>query len=145
MYIYGLALKPERKKPMRAPVSSVTVRELEGIIGDVRGSSRGEQVGILSYEQWKEACGEINTIIPWWYRRVCVCVSGYSFGPRDVGRQICFEAGVILEITEETRPCSRMNEVMPGLRDALRNWRGGVRSNVIVGGTLAQNEKFRIM
>jgi MOSC domain-containing protein YiiM len=75
-------------------------------------------------------------------RRANICVSFHSFGRQDVGKKIYAGNGdVILQITGETKPCSRMDEVVPGLRKALEsNWRGGVTCRVICGGDLRLNE-----
>jgi len=46
-------------------------------------------------------------------------------------------AGIILEITGETKPCERMEEQHVGLLEALKpEWRGGVTCKVIKGGRL---------
>jgi len=53
-----------------------------------------------------------------------------------IGQQVRI-GGVVLEITEETKPCSRMDEAHDGLRQALvPEWRGGVTCRVISGGPL---------
>ncbi len=94
---------------------------------------------MISPEKGEEACSEIATNIPVSSRRANVCVVGHSFGPGDVGKK--FHAnGVVLEITGETKPCGRMDEVAPGLRKALeKDWRGGVTCRVVSGGVIEQN------
>lgn len=44
---------------------------------------------------------------------------------------------VMLEIANQTVPCSRIDEACPGLRKALHpEWRGGVTCKVLKGGEI---------
>jgi MOSC domain-containing protein YiiM len=123
-------------------IASVTITE--GIVGDCRGKgglTGNRQITIVSLEQWQEACSEICRTLPFHERRANLCIHGHSFGPDDVGKEIEFENGVILKVTGETKPCSRMDKAHEGLRKALEsNWRGGVTCCVIRGGTIKVNE-----
>ncbi len=144
MFIYGIAVKRQRKDPLEL-VEQVSITERDGIVGDCRGGGgvlRRRQVTVISLEQWEEACREIGKELPFSSRRAGICVSGYSFGPQDKGKKIYLgSGGVVLEITGETKPCSRMDEITPGLRKALEpNWRGGATCRVIYGGDLMQNQ-----
>ncbi len=142
MQIYGIAVKTAKRGAMQE-VERVNVIEAEGLEGNYRKilASTKRQVTIISLVQWHEACGEINTLLPWHSRRAQICIDGYRFGPSDIGKKIRFKNGVILEITGETKPCSRMDEIHQGLRLALKfDYRGGVTCRVIEGGTLYRNE-----
>lgn len=99
------------------------------------------------------ACCEIGKELPWTNRRANLFLG--SFGERAgsglLGRHITFlcdegkDAGVILEITQELKPCTQMNKVYPGLQGALaKNWRGGVACRVVRGGILSYADLFRI-
>jgi len=49
---------------------------------------------------------------------------------------------VSLKITGETTPCKRMDELFPGLKNALvPNWHGGVTCKVIKGGAIKECDK----
>ena len=130
------------------PVRHASVTENEGIVGDCRGKGGlfgQRQVTLTSLEQWLEACDELGVRLPAFARRANICISGYSFGPTDVGKKLVFLSGLILEITGETKPCSRMDEVCQGLRGALEpNWRGGVTCRVIKGGDLDIDTQIEI-
>src|SRR5690606_26694303 len=43
----------------------------------------------------------------------------------------------VIDIRGETRPCERMDEALPGLRDAMKpDWNGGVFGTIVVGGVI---------
>ncbi len=135
-----------KKGPMLS-LGNAAVTKKEGISGDYRGKGGllgKRQITILSLEQWMEACREIGQNILSSERRANIVTTGHKYGPEDVGKQIRFEGGVILEITGETTPCDRMDKVYPGLRKVLANWRGGATCKVIEGGVLRELESFTI-
>lgn len=140
MLVYSIAIKPRKKGPMQlVHHASITIKE--GIVGDCRGGGGmfgRRQVTLISLEQWWAACLEVGQLLPVESRRANICICGHLFGPQDKGKRL-YIRDVVLEITGETKPCSRMDEVAPGLQKALQNWRGGVTCQVITGGTLADN------
>lgn len=144
MWIWGIAIKPQKRGPMEE-VASVMVTAQDGIEGDCRGrggTSRKRQVTVLSLFQWEQACAELGKALPWTLRRANVLVKGISnpelrFGPDNVGRKLYLASGLVLQVTGETDPCSRMDEAYPGLKDALsKDWRGGVTCRVEEEGRL---------
>src|SRR3989338_1122530 len=145
MQIVGIAIK-RMKRGLMEPLESVEVTEDGGLSGDHRGHgglTGGRQVTVISLEQWEEACKEIGQQLTVRSRRANVAITGYTFGPGDVNKVICFNNGVTLQVTGETKPCKRMDEISMGLLDALTpNWRGGVTCRVLRGGTLRLNESF---
>ena len=135
--IVGIAIKTATRAEMELK-DNCWVTYLDGIIGDHQGSrtagseSSKRQVTVLSEEQWDATCVELGIKIPWHARRAQLCVSGMIFGPADVGRYLIVNGTALLEITGETTPCERMDEIFPGLRAALaKDWRGGVTCRVI--------------
>ena len=145
--IVGIALK-ETKRALMREVPSIEISVEDGLKGDFRGKggiTRKRQVTVLSIQQWEKVCRELGTSLPWFTRRANLCVDGLTFGPEDVGKIICIGTAVELEITGETKPCERMNEAFPGLKDVLSTeWRAGVTCRVRKGGTVYLNFCVRL-
>ena len=98
-----------------------------------RSSTR--QVTIIAREQWQEMMFEMGASVDPSARRANVMVSGVELeGSRDRTLRI---GAVRIRIRGETRPCERMDEALPGLRDAMSGrWRGGVFGMVLDDGVV---------
>jgi MOSC domain-containing protein YiiM len=105
------------------------------------------QVTLLSHEQWSETCGELGVsheILPWQVRRANILVGDIRFNEGCVNKILRIGSTVRLQITGETKPCNRMDEVHPGLREALiPGWRGGVTCNIREGGVIKVDDEVR--
>ncbi|MBW8744060.1 MAG: MOSC domain-containing protein [Sphingomonas sp.] len=126
--------------------ADVTVEQ--GLQGDFRGSLKPgrnrRQVTVLAAEGWREALRELDAAIPWEQRRANLLVEGLSLEQSE-GARILFDSGLVLEVTGECDPCSRMEEVAPGLKAVLLpHWRGGVTTIVIESGPIRVGDKVRI-
>lgn len=138
MQIVGIALRSNKRIPMQE-VPSGYIHLISGLSGDFRSqvAKSDRKITLLSSEQWAEACAELGAELPWYERRANICISGENFGPEHVGQQILFGKSVVLRVTGQTEPCQRMDEVRPGLKEALaKNWRGGVTCFVVQGGDI---------
>lgn len=145
MKLLGIAIKGAKKVAMSI-LNSARVSQEAGVVGDYRGSlSTKRQVTLLSKEQWSEACKEISVIVPWEARRSNLLIEGHRFCSTDVGKLISIGKDVVLEITGETAPCSRMDETKNGLKSALEvEWRGGVTARVLMGGEIEVGDEVMI-
>lgn len=144
MILYGIATKPVKRGPM-VPVKSglITSTGLDGnyynALRDFVRSKR--QVTVISLDQWNDAMKELDADLPWHIRRANLCVSSHNFGPDDMGKTLIINGHAALEITGETGPCKRMEEILPGLQAALTpSWRGGVTCRVLKGGAIRSGE-----
>ena len=123
-------------------------REL-GIAGDFRGAivpgkSSRRQISLIEAESWASALHDLGADVPWQERRANLLVSGIRL-PREPGRVIAIGPDLRIETTCECDPCSRMEEVAPGLKAALLpDWRGGVLGRVISDGAIAVGDEVRI-
>ncbi len=137
-----IAVTPRQLQPMEL-ISKAEIRVDEGIVGDARGGNKTRQVSVLFEEDWLAACEDLNASLPWESRRAGLLVNGAE-NPKALGARISI-GDVILEVTEETKPCQLMEKVKPGLRQALApDWRGGVCCRVVQGGHIAQGDHVEI-
>ena len=76
--------------------------------------------------------------------RVNLLVEGLAL-EQSQGARIMFDSGLVLEVTGECDPCSRMEEIAPGLKAVLLpHWRGGVTTIVIESGPIRVGDNVRI-
>lgn len=136
----------------RAPMEVLDRAEVSveaGIAGDHRGRRKPggtgrRQVTLMERADWEAATAAIDRSIPWQERRANLLVDGFDL-PQVPGTRLRVGETVVLEITCETDPCPRMETLAPGLYDALLpDWRGGVCTRVLAGGTIAVGDTIRI-
>lgn len=146
MHLISIAIKRAKRMPLDV-VANAQVTVDGGMTGDVRGAGgpeRKRQITIVNMNQWLDACDELRADMPWYTRRANLLVDMPPLGPHLVGRFLRFpKTGVVLEVTGETKPCARMDEIRPGLQAALTpDWRGGITCRVVTGGMLTGNLRF---
>lgn len=136
--VIGIAVRKASRAPMQEADRMEVTRE-RGFSGDFRGASGPRQVTVVSAEAWDDACRELGRDLPWTDRRANLCVKGIQL---EHSQDAVLRIGdVVLCVTGETDPCSRMDEAASGLCRALKpDWRGGVCCRVIQGGTIAKGD-----
>jgi len=145
--LIGIARKPRSRGQVEL-LDHAAVGVDTGIAGDHRGAIRPgksgrRQVTIMAAEDWVAVTAELGKTIGWEQRRVNLLSEGIDL-PREPGSRLRI-GGVVLEITGECDPCSRMEEIATGLKGALiPGWRGGRISKVIEGGTIALGDEIEI-
>ena len=125
-----------------------TVTREAGIVGDFRGAMKGKpyrrQVTLMERGDWAAATAAVAHTIQWEERRANLLVDGLNL-PQVRGVRLRIGADVVLEITREADPCERMEALAKGLKAALSSdWRGGVCTMVIQGGSIAVGDEIRI-
>jgi len=140
--LLGVAIKSASKAPV-VSLDNATISLESGVQGDHRGKPGDRQVTVLSRESWEDACQQIDQDLPWTVRRANLLIEGPSLVDSTGSR---LQVGdVVLEITGETKPCPRMDEASPGLKDALvPAWRGGATCKVIRGGKVSIGDPVSI-
>ena len=126
-------IKRSKLGPMDPAEHAVLVQG-EGIQGNA--NQRGKrQVTIIEEEVWQEMMRELNANIEPSVRRANLMVSGI---PLRASRGRVLRVGeCAIEIYGETKPCERMDEELPGLKDTMQNdWRGGVYGVILTGGEI---------
>ena len=151
--LMGIARHDRPRGPMET-LGHVAVTAAEGVHGDFRGAVRPgkrprRQVSLIEAESWAAALDELgrpdDPALPWWVRRANLLTQGIRL-PREVGAVIAIGADLRIEVTTECDPCSRMEEIAPGLKAVLTpDWRGGVLGRVIAEGDIAVGDEIRIL
>ncbi len=121
-----------------------TVGTDSGVAADSRGRPGNRQVTVLAEEDWDRACAEAGADLPWHARRANLLVRGLALADTG-GRRLRIGEQVVLQVTGELEPCSRMDEAHEGLREALvPDWRGGLTCRVVSGGRIATGDSVRL-
>ncbi|WP_371741601.1 MOSC domain-containing protein [Novosphingobium sp. 9U] len=112
------------------------------------GGKGRRQVSLIEAESWATALDELQVhpdeALPWHARRANLLVEGLRL-PREEGYVVAIGATLRILITQECDPCSRMEEILPGLKAALlADWRGGFLGKVIADGDIAVGDEVRI-
>lgn len=128
-------------------VQTVRVTVETGLDGDFRGALKPgrnkRQVSLMEVGDWAQAMTLIGHDLPWWERRANLLVENFDL-PQTLGVRVRV-GEVLLEITKECDPCSRMETIAEGLRAALTpDWRGGALAQVIEGGRISVGDTIRI-
>jgi MOSC domain-containing protein YiiM len=143
----GIARHARPRGPIEV-LDRVGVTLAGGLDGDFRGAVKPggkgrRQVSLIERGDWAATMAELGLDLPWWMRRANLLVEDFDL-PQVPGTRIRIGT-VVLEITQECDPCSRMEEIAPGLKAALTpDWRAGALAKVIEGGDIALGDTIRI-
>lgn len=146
--VAGIARHARPRGEMQV-IDRVRITVESGLDGDFRGAvkpgGRGRrQVSLIERGDWEAAMADLGVDHHWSARRANLLVDGLDLPQQDGARLRIGE--VVLEITQECDPCSRMEEIEPGLKAALTpDWRGGALAKVIAGGEIAVGDTIAIM
>ena len=144
----GIARHARPRGPIET-IDRVAVTIEAGLDGDFRGSVKPggkglRQVSMMEAGDWATAMREIGHDLPWWTRRVNLLVADLDL-PQQGGVRLRIGAEVVIELTKQCDPCSRMEEIASGLKAALTpDWRGGALGRVRIGGEIAVGDEIRI-
>ena len=141
--LVGIARREEKRAAMET-LESAEVREESGVANDFRGKPGKRQVTLVSASAWAAVCEELGQEIPWTTRRANFLIEGINF-PKRSG-DVIEVGGVRLLVTMEVDPCSRMEEQVAGLKQAMTpDWRGGVACTVLKGGTVRLGDDVAVL
>lgn len=130
------------RKGVMDPADSARLLPDHGLEGNPRHGSR-RQVTIIEAEAWEEMMRELGADVDPSARRANLLVSGVRL--RDTRGRLLLVGECAIEIGGETRPCERMDDALPGLREAMKpDWRGGVFGRVLVGGMVRVGDRVEL-
>ncbi len=126
------------KRATRGPMDAQTRATLvagKGLVGNANQGGK-RQVTIISAERWAELMQQLGAQVDPAARRANLMVRGLNlFESRNRILQI---GPCRLRILGETRPCERMDEAWPGLREMMKkDWGGGAFAEVLDDGEIA--------
>ncbi len=135
----GIARKAYPGSPMEV-IDHAFLSTAMGVTGDARGIVKNgknkRQVSLMELADWRAATAEIGADVAWQERRANLLVDGLDL-PQRGGAIIRVGETARIETTMECDPCIRMEQVAPGLMEALRpDWRGGVLGRVLSDGEI---------
>jgi len=126
------------KRAHRGPMDEhahATVVAGRGIVGNANQGGK-RQVTIIDETRWTDLMAEVGATAAPRARRANLLVRGLDLV--DTRGRVLRIATVRLRIVGETRPCEQMDDVWPGLQEAMRHrWGGGVFAEVVEGGEIA--------
>jgi len=144
----GIARHGRPRGPIEI-LDAVHVSVEAGLAGDFRGAVKPgrkakRQVSLIERSDWDAAMAELGVDHHWSARRANLLVDDLDL-PQRTGAIVRIGEEVALEIMIECDPCSRMEEVEPGLKAALTpDWRGGALARVISGGEIRVGDTIRV-
>lgn len=145
--VAGIARHGRPRGPMET-LDRVQITVEAGLDGDFRGAvkpgGRGRrQVSLIERGDWDAAMAELGKRHHWSSRRANLLIDGLDL-PQVEGARLRI-GDVVLLVTQECDPCSRMEEIEHGLKAALTpDWRGGVLAKVLAGGTIAVGDTIEL-
>lgn len=136
--VVAIWMKTRRGSPMER-VEQADLVAGRGMVGNADQGGR-RQITIIDEGAWRAATGELGIELDPVERRANLMLRGIDFG--NSGGRTLRVGNCTIRVFTETRPCTKLDKIQPGLVAALKNgWRGGVSGEVIEGGTIHTGDR----
>ncbi len=133
-------VKRAHRRPMDSRESGLLVAG-GGLQGSADQSGR-RQVTLIETERWKQMMADLHSDLDPSARRANLLVQGIDLGG-SIGKLLAVGPCVI-RILGETKPCHRMEEALPGLRERMSvPWNGGAYGEILTGGPVRVGDSVR--
>lgn len=140
----GVLVAIWRKRVHRGPMDSLQQVQLQagqGMQGNTDVGGR-RQVTIIEREVWQQHMAALGGSLDPSARRANLMISGCAL--RDSRGRVLQIGSSRVRILGETKPCERMEEALPGLRDRMRpDWGGGAFGEVLDDALIAVGDVVR--
>lgn len=133
-------IKRAKRGPMD-PQPRATLQAKHGLVSNA--DQRGKrQVTLIAQERWQALMAQTGAKLDPAARRANLMLSGINLA--NSRGQILQIGPVCIRIYNETRPCERMDEAHPGLREAMTtDWGGGAFGEVLNDGEIAVGDEVK--
>ena len=132
------------KRMKLGPMDAVETARLiagRGIVGNANQGGR-RQVTIIERERWEEFMRRFESSLSPSTRRANLMVEGIDLTKRR--GQILQIGECQIRILGETKPCERMDEALPGLKEAMYlDWGGGAFGEVLNNSQITVGDQVR--
>ena len=126
-------LKRMKGGPMD-PQPDAVLKAGSGLVGNTNQGGK-RQVTIIEREKWEEVMAAMRADLDPAERRANLMVSGIRLA-ESRGKTLKI-GSCRIRIYGETKPCTHMDDALPGLQDAMRdNWGGGAFGEVLDDGQI---------
>ena len=124
------------------PVTSARLVARKGIVGNANQGGR-RNVTVIEREVWERLMQELGSNADPSTRRANLMISGTAL--KKTRGQILHIGNCQIQIMGETKPCERMEEAVPGLRQAMYpEWAGGIYGIVLNDAEIQVGDEVRL-
>ena len=139
--VVALHLNVGHREPMR-PVDRASFVAGEGIEGDRHSTAGEERQGYQVLLIDEETLTSLD-LAPGLVREN-VTTTGVAVAGLPAGARVALGDHVVVRISKECAPCSRMDEIRPGLREQLEG-RRGMLASVERGGAVRVGDEVQVL